>query len=287
MPYVIINTKLLESEKAFISYEDRGFRYGDGVFETIRVHGGVPYQFDWHMERLRKGLHAIKINANLHTLHEQCRKLLKENAVQDGVLRVQVTRGIGSKGYLPDSKHPKAGATTVIETSGLPDRPDGAVPLWLSSYRKISPDSLPVQYKLCQGLSSTLARIEAFEKGCFDALLINQQGELCETSSGNVFWAKDSILYTPALTCGALEGAMRAAILRLSPYEIREIRTGVESLTQADEVFICNALWQVIPAAGLMPNNLRWKKSVSQKALHELINSDIANYSLANQLRWQ
>ncbi len=286
MKFVIINNQLIEAEKAQISIQDRGFRFGDGVFETIPVLAGVPYQFDWHVERLRKGLHAIRINCNLHTLNEQCRKLLKENAVADGILRIQVTRGIGSIGYLPDSDHPQAGATIVIETLPMPKVPTQDISLWLSSYRKITPSSLPVQYKLCQGLNSTLARIEAQEQQCYEALLINHAEELCETASGNLFWFKDETIYTPALSCGALEGSMRASVMRLSPYPVQEVKENAEALKDAQEVFITNAVWKVLNVKELKPAQMRWDTRKVTDNLQKRIADDMADYSKNNATRW-
>ncbi len=286
MPYVFINNKLLDSEKATISFEDRGFRFGDGVFETIAVTSGVPYQFDWHMERLRKGLHAIRISANLHQLHEQSRRLLKENQLKEGMLRIQVTRGIGSRGYLPDAKHPKAGATIVVETMPPPPPAPETASLIISAYEKITAESMPVQYKLCQGLNATLARIEATEKGAFDALLLNRDGVLCETSSGNLFWLKDGELHTPALACGVLEGSMRAAVMRLSPYPVKEVRAVLAELESAQSVFITNALWPLVAINRIEGVAASWQ-AADTIALKERIIKDQQNYTKANAIRWQ
>lgn len=282
MPFVILNNQLIDASKAMVSIEDRGFRFGDGVFETIAVHGGVPYQFDWHVERMRKGLHAIKISANLHTLNEQCRKLLKENKVEQGLLRLQVTRGSGSRGYLPAGGTP----TILIETRPMPVIADGHNALWISAYQKFSPQMLPVQYKLCQGLSSTLARMEAAEHGCADALLLNAKGELCETSSGNIFWFNKDTLYTPSLTCGVLEGAMRATIMRLSPYPVRDVAAPMEDLHAAQEVFMTNALWGVLSIGALKPGIKQWQKNTVAAKLKALLASDVDAYTRDNKPRW-
>lgn len=283
MPYVILNNQLIDAAKAVISVDDRGFRFGDGVFETIGVHGGVPYQFDWHAERLRKGLNAIKINANLHTLNEQCRKLLKENKVERGILRIQVTRGSGSRGYLPVSTTPP---TILIETKPQPVIDGSHIALWISAIQKLSPQMLPVQYKLCQGLSSTLARMEADENHCADALLLNAKGEICETSSGNIFWVNNDILYTPALTCGVLEGAMRATVMRLSPYKVQETKATLEELRAASEVFITNAVWGILSVGALKPGTHTWPQTTIADSLRKALTADIDAYTQDNKARW-
>jgi branched-subunit amino acid aminotransferase/4-amino-4-deoxychorismate lyase len=286
MRYVILNQQLVEADKALVSIQDRGFRFGDGVFETIAVQGGVPYQFDWHMERLRKGLHAVRINANLHTLHEQSRRLLKENEVKEGVLRIQVTRGAGSRGYLPDPTHPRAGATMVMETLPLPALPQGDVTLCMSSYRKISATELPVQYKLCQGLNATLARMEAAEQGHFDALMENVAGQLCEVSSGNIFWLKDGALHTPALLCGVLEGSMRAALMRLSPLPVYEVQVPTSALEEAECVFICNAVLGVAGVSRIAGLARTWPPHAMIATLKTLVQHDRDDYTQSHALRW-
>jgi branched-subunit amino acid aminotransferase/4-amino-4-deoxychorismate lyase len=286
MNYCIVNGRLLPTAEAVVSIQDRGFRYGDGVFETLAVQGGVPYQFDWHLRRLADGLRAIRIDCAVNAIYESAKTLLHENRVENGLLRIQVTRGIGSIGYLPDPGHEKAGATYVIETGPLPEVPTDPVSLWLSSYAKISPRALPVQYKLTQGLNSTLARLEAHENHCFEALLCNEQGALCETSSGNIFWVKNNRLYTPALACGLLEGATRAAVIRLSPYRVEEVEAGIEDLEAANAVFITNVIWHAIPVSRLLPQGLTWASAAIAQEFRARLSADCAAYSRTHRGEW-
>jgi aminodeoxychorismate lyase len=275
MAFVILNHELVEAEKATISVQDRGFRFGDGVFETIRVQAGVPYQFDWHMKRLEAGLKAIYIAFDATLLKIDCKTLLKRNDVKDCLLRIQVTRGIGSRGYLPQLS---SSPTVVIETAPLPPFTGAPVSLLLSRYEKISPKAYPTQFKLCQGLNSTLARMEASEQNCFEALLLNSERQICETSSGNIFWLKDGTLYTPALDCGVLEGSIRSAVLRFSPYPVREVRTDLDNLMQAEAVYICNAAWKILAVEKLQPAKVQWQSNPLASTLNKLLDQDIASY---------
>jgi branched-chain amino acid aminotransferase len=283
MRFVFLNHRLLPADEAVVSVTDRGFRYGDGLFETIAVQGGVPYQFEWHMARLERGLTAIKLPFGLSLLQTECKQLLLKNAVSEGLLHIQITRGSGGRGYLPA---PRTDATCVIETLPPPEIPRAPVTLFLSSYRKISPRALPVQFKLCQGLNSTLARLEADEQGCFDALLLGQEGQLCETGSGNLFWLKDNTLYTPALACGVLEGAMRAAVLRLSPYPVCEIDAPLSALQDADAVCISNVAWKILPVAALQPNAHWWDSAALAQALGRLVDADMENHCRDHKNTW-
>lgn len=274
MSHAIINGKTVPAAKARIPVQDRGFRYGDGVFETVAVHHDAPYRLDWHLKRLARGLAAVRISFATDTLEKQCRALIKKNHLREGLLRIQVTRGSGGHGYLP-AKETKP--LYVIETLPPPDIPKKPVTLWLSSYRRISPDALPVRYKLCQGLNQTLARLEAKENGCFEALMLNARGEICEAASANIFWVKNNTLYTPSLACGAMEGSMRAAIMKLSPCPVRQVRATLKILAKAEAVFLTNAAWKVLPVAGLEPAGLRWDSGRQAALFGRLIKADIEN----------
>lgn len=273
MDYAIINGKPMPAKDAMVSVADRGFRYGDGVFETIAVHRGKPYQLDWHIGRLTRGLAAIKIkNADSESLKQQCQKLLQLNKVDDGLLRIQITRGVGGRGYLPDKD---AKPTVVIETTLIPHIPHAPVTLFVSSYEKISSRALPVTSKIAQGINSTLARLEAEEHACADALLLNRSGHICETSGANIFWLKDNVLYTPALSCGVLEGSIRAAIIRLSPHPVHEVSAPLDALIQAQAVFITNAAYKALPINWLKPNGMAWDSMALAQKMHDLIMNDM------------
>jgi branched-subunit amino acid aminotransferase/4-amino-4-deoxychorismate lyase len=282
MQYILLNNRLVPENEACVPVSDRGFKYGDGVFETLAVHGSVPYRFEWHMARLKKGLQVVRIQCDVGPLREQCRQLLKKNALKDGVLRIQVTRGTGGKGYLPAQTQ----ATTVIQTAPMPDIPAAPVSLWLSSYRKIPPQALPVQYKLTQGMNSTLARMEADDNGCFEALILNQDGHIAETSAGNIFWLKDKILYTPALACGVLEGSTRATIMELATCKVREAEMGIEVLASASAVFITNTLWKALPVRELVPDGQRWQSEEASRVFRDLLIQDVERYRRTHGAAW-
>ena len=214
-------------DKAIISTADRGFRFGDGIFETIAVYSSVPYQLEWHLERLKAGLAAIKI------------------------------------------------ANPNLKSADIVEMPESAT-LFFSTYLKPSLKSLPVNFKLAQGLNSTLARLEAQEKGCFEALQMSSDGSVCEASSANIFWVKGDAIFTPALSTGCLMGSARAALLRLA--KIEEVTALVADIRTADEVFLTNANWQILPVIELKPMGWKWKIGKQTAQLHERLKADIANY---------
>ena len=273
MNFVIINNQIIKEDQAFISIQERGFRFGDGVFETCRVFDGIIYNSEAHFERLRSGIEAIKIKIDLQDLKNNCQKLIKKNSLKNGLIRIYISRGIGSIGYLPinDIK-----PLTVIETLEMPILGLFPIKLFLSEITKISIKSLPINYKLAQGLNSTLARMEAVEKRYFDAVLLNEAGEICETSSANIFWIKNNILYTPAKECGILLGTTRQKIIDLSSIKIAQVKTKINELLNADEVFLTNTSLGIIAVDQFMEKKYLQKKYSG--IFTNLLNQDIKNY---------
>ena len=277
--YVMMNGRLLAAQEALVSVHDRGFRYGDGAFETIAVRGGVPCWFAWHMQRLKAGLDAIKIQFSVGTLQAQCRTLLHQNSVMDGLLRIQITRGLGGRGYLPE---PHAKPTVIIETMPVSPHPPSPAKLWLSGIAK-----LPMRYKLCQGINSTLARMQAAEHDCFEALMLSDKGIVSESSSANIFWLKGGKLYTPSLNCGVLEGATRAALLRLKPYPAEEVEIGVETLKKAEAVFLTNVVWSALAVGSLLPEGACWESMQLAKQMRDVIDKDRKEDCIRHRQEWQ
>ena len=282
MQYTYLNHKLTPASEALVPVTDRGFRFGDGVFETIRVHGGVPYRFEWHMQRLTAGLKAANIVFDSNNLPSECADLLRRNQCGEGLLRIQVTRGSSGSGYLPAEAPP----TCLIETMPLTPSPAEPISLYLSSYRRIPATCLPVSAKLAQGMNSTLARMEAHEHGCFEALQLTTSGIIAQCSSSNIFWRKGNTLYTPALDAGVLEGSMRAAILSLYPHTIHETHADMEALAGADAICITNSAWLALPVKQLIPHGLMWESVQLAVTMRELLEADIDNDTARSSSFW-
>lgn len=211
-----------------ISIKDRGLRFGDGVFDTIAVFGGVIFQEEFHRQRLAASLNAIKIlnnKLNIENIFNDIKKALKTDKIHNGFARIMITRGEGSHGYKPTYKSPP---TIIIET--MPRREELTLELlrqksWnlgISSYRKIPQNCLPVQYKLLNSLSSSLTKIEAEERGFDDMILLKHdeqenilQSFISETSSANIFFIKGNSIITPCPNCDILLGSTRELIINI------------------------------------------------------------------------
>lgn len=269
-----INYNIKKEEEASISINERGFLFGDGVFETCLIENGVIYNFLSHLKRLKSGLESIKIDFELDNILENCQKLIAKNSTKSGLIRIYISRGQGSTGYLPTSNKP----LIIIQIKNLPQEPNFPIELCLSKNIKISPKSLPINYKLAQGLNSTLAKIEAQENGCFDAILLNEEQKICETSSANIFWIKDDILFTPHKDCGILLGTIRQKILKLSPIPNKEISANFDEILKADEVFISNVSYKILPVERISQNPKIYKNTKYFPIFKQKLSDDIINF---------
>jgi len=272
MSIVYINGEYCEKSEAKISINDRGFKYGDGVFETFSFYNQKIYQPAAHFSRLMESLKSTKIQYDISNIESITLDLIKRNNLTDGLGRISITRGEGGRGYLPAEN---CKPSIIMEVMNRPNMKITIADLWLSSYEKIPPRALPVHAKMMQGMNSTLAKMEANENGCFDALLLGSEGQICETSSGNIFWIKGEKLYTPSLDSGILAGTTRDIIIKLSPFEVVEGRYNLQDLSQADEAFITNVAIKILPIANLKPSGKNYTIGSKTEQIRELLEQNI------------
>jgi 4-amino-4-deoxychorismate lyase len=120
--------------------------------------------------------------------------------------------------------------------------------------------------------------MEAADHDCLDGLQLSQEGYVCECSSASLFWIKDEILFTPSLTTGCLAGTTREIILELSPVAYQEVQAPIDTLQEADAVFITNVNWQVLAIDALLPNNWQWNSKAWTTRFQSLLLDDIVQY---------
>ena len=241
MKYLIINNKILEARDGLISVDQRIIRFGDGVFETCRIIDQKVKNFNSHLKRLQSSLMELKIVANISHLEELSYQLINKNKLKNGFLRISISRGVGSSGYLP-----KKDIEPLIIIENLPyvlQKYDKII-LGVSKYKRISSDFLPMNGKISNNLISVMAKIEAEEKGLFDVILLNEKGEVTETSSANIFWKKNGKTYTPDPVTGIVIGTVREEFMRNN--EVFEVKAGLNELIEADEVFITNVNVEIL-----------------------------------------
>lgn len=269
MKYTYIQDEFVPTEEATIPVSDRGFRFGDGVFETIRVEHGKLYNIDFHLNRLSRGLADLRITFNASNLRGVVRSLVKKNAIDRGFAKIYISRGIGSKGYLPTGGMP----TLIIETvSGIPVAPESGS-LFVSTHAA----GVLASAKTLNSLNYTLALIEAKENDCDNAILLKDEKTVCETAGGNLFWVKDGVLYTPSIKLPIIPGSVRQKVLNLYKGDIEAGEYNIDRLKKADEVFMTNVSCIVMPVSEIKPLGVKYKSDEKAQKIRKLILDDIKN----------
>ncbi|MBN1354309.1 MAG: aminotransferase class IV [Candidatus Omnitrophica bacterium] len=248
-----VNNKYVPLDKASIPVVDRGFLYGEGIFETMRAYNGTVFLCEKHIARLFKSLRMLCIKFDMRKTDAQrvIHRLLKMNRLKDAYVKMIVTGG-KSGGRLSSSG--KKNPAVIIYT--LP-----CVPVPRELYTKgvrvsVSPvvsyeRSFLRTNKTLSYLENIMSRKEAAKKGFYDNVSINTKGFVTEASSSNIFMVKNGKIYTPPLSAGILPGVTRGKVMLLSKIFLK--RTVLEcffkkkAIYEADEAFLTNTLIEIVP----------------------------------------
>jgi aminodeoxychorismate lyase len=251
---VFLNGRLVPEERAVVSVFDRGFLYGDGLFETMRVFNGKPFRWAEHMERLRKGAEFLKIELpfSSEALRGFAHQLIAENKMSDSLLRVTLSRGVGVRGYSPKGAE---NPTVVMSLHAAPGAGSSA-PRWklITSSQRLPANDPLAQFKTCNKLPQILARAEADAVGADEALLLNTDGFVVEGASSNLFWIERDTICTPALASGVLPGVTRAVVLEICVafgLKVREADIRPDDLKKTAGIFVSLSSFGVVEAAAL------------------------------------
>ena len=246
---VLVNGKPLDC----VSTSDRGLLYGDGVFETIAVSGGKLCHWERHLQRLQSGCERLGMATVDGTLLAEETGLLIQQS-QRAVVKIIITRGSGGRGYrVPGQPRP----TRVIQLHDWPDYPASCTESGIKTrvcHTRLGQNVSLAGIKHLNRLEQVLARQEWDDPEIMEGLLLDTGGHLVEGTMSNVFMVKDRVLMTPDLTLCGVAGIMRARMLELARQHSIESRiqpVTLDTLLQADEVFVCNSLIGIWPVIGI------------------------------------
>lgn len=270
--FVWFNGKVMPEEEAVFNINTPAFRYGQGFFTTTRIEEGVPLWLDEHIERLKSFANTFSFPAFPEEPVVKASRLIPfMNGISRGVLRIVVFQeGEDSRVFI-------AGEKMALEE--VPP-----VRIALASFGRHSGNPL-LKIKSLNYWENILAHEEAAKKGCYDALFLNEKGEVCETSRCNIFWVKGDTVYTPSVECGLLPGIGRKKVLAIISREnirIEKGKFGLEELKKADEVFLTNSLRGIVAVGEL--EGAQYKKEGMVFLLKEKLMQDIREYIGANRL---
>lgn len=234
---------------------DRGYRYGDGLFETLRIAAGQPVWWDAHIARLARGCELLGIDMpDPALLAGELGQLCGEDAC-DGVLRLSLSRDDDARGYLSWQSRSRR----VLALSPLPPRPDaqraagGLSVGWGTLRLAIQPRLAGLKHM--NRLEQVLAARDCAAAGTDEAVLCDSEGAVTCGIAGNLFLVRDGLLETPLLDRCGVAGTCRAWILAARP-DCRVARLTPADLEQADELFLCNSVRGILPVARLAGRTL-------------------------------
>jgi branched-chain amino acid aminotransferase len=246
--YILHNDEFILANQPVLSVSNRGFKYGDGLFESMRMCNGKLKFAEQHADRLKDGMKALKMDGGTllddYFLKHKTAELAKKNKYKGNArFRLSVYRE-GEGLYTPDTNK----SSYVLESSPLTegDYQLNKKGLIIDVYDELTKQvNMLSNYKTSNALIYVMAGLYKKQRKLDDVFMLNQNGFLCESMSSNVFVVYGKQIYTPALTEGCVSGVMRSVVMDLAKsndIDIIEAQLNPEVLKEAEEVFVSNAV---------------------------------------------
>jgi branched-chain amino acid aminotransferase len=250
---IYVDGKYYDEKNAKISVFDHGLLYGDGIFEGIRAYNGRVFKLKEHIDRLFYSAKAILLTIPIshaqmmQAVVETCRR----NKIRDGYIRLVVTRGVGGLGLNPNRcKRPSVIIIAdKIQLYPPPFYERGLEIITVPTVRNLH-SALNPAIKSLNYLNNILAKIEANNGGCEEAIMLNSEGYVSECTGDNVFIIKAGQMFTPPLSAGALYGITRSVVMEMAregSIEVSEPNLTRYDLFNADECFLTGTGAELIP----------------------------------------
>jgi len=248
MAFAIVNGKLIDRSEAKVDIEDRGYQFGDGVYEVIRVYNGKMFTVKEHLVRFVKS--SVSIGISLPVTLEQLMNLLEEliekNKLHEGIIYMQLTRGVAPRNHAFPSKEVPSALTAYSKEIA---RPVESMKLGVKTILTEDIRWLRCDIKSLNLLGNLLAKQKAAEEGGYEA--IQHRGEnVTEGSSSNIFIVKNGVVFTHESDHLILKGITKDVILKVcldNNIPVEERTFTLEELAGADEVFLSSTVSEVMP----------------------------------------
>ena len=275
------NGQIIDGDKIGFNQLKRGFNFGDGLFETIRVFNGKIICLDAHFNRISSGLEVLKIKQNYSFNQNSLERyinelLLYKNIKYGGKVKVYIFRaGLGT--YKPETNQ----MSFVVEAMDLEqnkyvlNKKGFLVDIYNEYSKTVNQLSF---FKTSNSLLYVLAAVTASENNLDDLFIVNQKSEIIESSNSNVFFLKEDVLLTPPLNSGCIEGVMRIEVIRAAKdlgINVLESNVYQEDLEKSREIFLTNVISGIRWVGGYKKK--RFYNFLSKKIIEKL-NKNLANY---------
>lgn len=248
-----IDGEIVSASEAKVSVFDHGFLYGDGIFEGIRFYQKKVFRLPLHLQRLQRSALALQLEIPLNNeaLTKAVDEVIKTSSLNEGYLRIIVTRGVGVLGINPTACH-KPSVIIISDQLHMvsEEQRSKGVRAIIASTRRPTPDRLDPRIKSLNYMNSILARMEANYAGVEEAILLNDRGNVAEGTADNIFVVQNGELLTPPATEGALAGITRQTVMELAvelKIPTREAVLTSYDLYTADECFLTGTGAKLIP----------------------------------------
>jgi branched-chain amino acid aminotransferase len=252
-----VEGRLSPPEEAVVPVLDRGFLYGDSVYEVVRTYRGRPFELQRHLERMDRTAQRIALALPARErIVKELQRTLDAAGNPESYARIIVTRGVGKFGL---GLHNAEGLNRLIILVRplelpAPEMYERGLSMAVVKTRRNPPQALDPALKTGNYLNNILALREAHDAGCDDAILLDLQGRVTEATTSNIFFVQRGVMITPPLLLGMLEGVTRHLAIEVARGEgilVREEPHGPEALAAADEVFVTSTIREVMPVTSL------------------------------------
>lgn len=252
-PYVWIDGRLLPKGAAAVSVFDHGLLYGDGCFEGIRVYQGRIFKCRGHMKRIFRNAERLRMKMpyTADEVIDVMRMCIKQNGLSDGYIRLVFTRGVGSLGLNP-FKCPKPSVICIADEIQLypPEMYQTGMKVIVAKRPRTPTACLDPSLKSLNYLNNILAKIEAIDAGCLEAIMLSTDGYVGECTGDNLFIIKDGKVFTSPLDVGMLDGITRQFVIEeLGPQagvKVSEKKLKLNDVLNADEIFLTGTAAEII-----------------------------------------
>ncbi|MGD9691021.1 MAG: branched-chain-amino-acid transaminase [Phycisphaerales bacterium] len=251
-PIIYVNGSLVPKSQAMISVYDHGLLYGDGVFEGIRVYKGKIFKCGQHMERLWRCAEMIRLRipVSRDEMVQILRDCVEANNLSEGYIRLVVSRGYGTLGLDP-RKCPVPGVICIADQIALyaAELYERGMRIIIAKRPRTPIECLDPRLKSLNYLNNILAKVEAIDQGCDEAIMLNLDGFVGECTGDNLFIIRDGRVFTPPTEAGILEGITRRFVMDLCaeldiPCNVKNIKP--QEVKSADEVFLTGSAAEII-----------------------------------------
>ena len=251
-----INGEFFSPSEAKIPVLDRGFLYGDGVFEGIRAYDGRIFRLDEHLDRLWRGAKAICLAVPMgrEELTKVIIETLRRSGLKGAYIRLVVSRGSGDLGLDPRNCHTQATLVVIVDSIALYPREvyETGLDLITCVTRRNLPTALNPEVKSLNYLNNILAKIEVGQAKAHEGLMLNHLGFVTEATGDNVFICQRGKIITPPVNAGLLEGITRQVVIELAAemsIPLMEDNLTVYQVYTADECFLTGTAAEIVPVA--------------------------------------